>query len=90
MTNQDCLIEARDELQEIHHWTSRALDKAPGPEASRIKRGDRSLTDPTQLEIFLRDSRTNAVHVETVEQMIVFLSVLDCARFQLLTGENWH
>jgi hypothetical protein len=90
VTNQDCLIGARDELQEIHHGTRRALDKAPGPEASRIKRGDHSFTEPTQLETFLRDSRSNAVHVETVEQMIVFLSMLDCVRFQLRTGENWH
>jgi hypothetical protein len=38
-----------------------------------------------QLETLLRGSGFNAVHVETIEQMIVFVSVLDC-----LTGENCH
>ena len=62
----------------------RALDKVLGPDASRIKRGEHSFTDPTQLETLLRDSGFNAVHVQTVEQMIVFPSVLDYVRFQLL------
>ena len=52
----------------------RALDKVLGPDASRIKRGEHSFTDPTQLETLLRDSGFNAVHVQTVEQMIVFLT----------------
>jgi ubiquinone/menaquinone biosynthesis C-methylase UbiE len=63
---------------------ARALDKVLGPDASRIKRGEHSFTDPTQLETLLRDSGFNAVHVQTVEQMIVFPSVLDYVRFQLL------
>jgi len=55
-----------------------------GPDASRIKRGEHSFTDPTQLETLMHESGFNAVHVRTVEQMIVFPSVLDYVQFQLL------
>ena len=61
-----------------------ALDGALGKDASRIKRGEHSFTDATQLETLLRDSSFNAVDVQTVEQTIVFPSVLDYVRFQLL------
>src|SRR6476659_5969712 len=61
-----------------------ALDDVVGRDASRIKRGEHSFTDPTQLEILLRKSGFNAVDVQTVEQTIMFPSVLDYVRFQLL------
>jgi ubiquinone/menaquinone biosynthesis C-methylase UbiE len=61
-----------------------ALDDVVGGGASRIKRGEHSFTDATQLETLLRDSGFNAVDVQTVEQTIVFPSVLDYVRFQLL------
>ena len=61
-----------------------ALDDVIGGDASRIKRGEHSFTDATQLETLLRDSGFNAVDVQTVEQTIVFPSVLDYVRFQLL------
>ena len=61
-----------------------ALDDVLGGDASRIKRGEHSFTDATELETLLRDSGFNAVDVQTVEQTIVFPSVLDYVRFQLL------
>ena len=61
-----------------------ALDDVVGSGASRIKRGEHSFADPVQLETLLRDSGFNAVDVQTVEQTIVFPSVLDYVRFQLL------
>jgi ubiquinone/menaquinone biosynthesis C-methylase UbiE len=61
-----------------------ALDDVVGRNASRIKRGEHSFTDATQLETLLRDSGFNAVDVQTVEQTIVCPSVLDYVRFQLL------
>ena len=61
-----------------------ALDDVLGRDASRIKRGEHSFTDATQLETLLRDSGFNPVDVQTVEQTIVFPSVLDYVRFQLL------
>jgi hypothetical protein len=61
-----------------------ALDDVVAGDASRIKRGEHSFTDATQLETLLRDSGFNAVDVQTVEQTIVFPSVLDYVRFQLL------
>ena len=61
-----------------------ALDDVVGEDASRIKLGEHSFTDPTQLETLLRDSGFDAVDVQTVEQTIVFPSVLDYVRFQLL------
>jgi ubiquinone/menaquinone biosynthesis C-methylase UbiE len=62
----------------------RALDEILGPEASRIKRGEHSFADPVQLEKLLLDAGFGAVDVQTVEQTIVFPSVLDYVRFQLL------
>jgi len=61
-----------------------ALDDVVGGDASRIKRGEHSFTDPTQLERLLRESGFDAVDVQTVEQTIVFPSVLDYVRIQLL------
>ena len=61
-----------------------ALDDVIGRSASQIKRGEHSFTDATQLETLLRSSGFNAVDVQTVEQTIVFPSVLDYVRFQLL------
>jgi ubiquinone/menaquinone biosynthesis C-methylase UbiE len=62
----------------------RALDEVLSPEASRIKRGEHSFANPAQLEKLLRDAGFGAVDVLTVEQTIVFPSVLDYVRFQLL------
>ena len=61
-----------------------ALEDVVGGGASRIKRGEHSLTDATQLETLLRDSGFNTIAVQTVEQTIEFPSVLDYVRFQLL------
>jgi ubiquinone/menaquinone biosynthesis C-methylase UbiE len=62
----------------------RALDEVLGPAASRIKRGEHSFADPGQLEKLLRGAGFNVVDVQAVEQTIVFPSVLDYVRFQLL------
>ena len=61
-----------------------ALDEVLGPEASRIKRSEHSFASPAQLEKLLRDAGFSAVDVQTVEQTIVFPSVLDYVQFQLL------
>ena len=61
-----------------------ALDEVLGPQASRIKRGEHSFTNPLQLENLLRDAGFNTVEVQTVAQTIAFPSVLDYVRFQLL------
>jgi ubiquinone/menaquinone biosynthesis C-methylase UbiE len=61
-----------------------ALDQVMGPEASRIKRGEHSFANPGQLESLLRDAGFGAVVVSTVQQTIVFPSVLDYVRFQLV------
>jgi ubiquinone/menaquinone biosynthesis C-methylase UbiE len=61
-----------------------ALDDVVGRDASRIKRGEHSFTDATQFESLLRDSGFKAVDVQTVEQTVVFPSVIDYVRCQLL------
>jgi ubiquinone/menaquinone biosynthesis C-methylase UbiE len=61
-----------------------ALDNIVGRNASRIKRGEHSFNDARQLEALLRSTNFNAADVQTVEQTIVFPSVLDYVRFQLL------
>ncbi len=61
-----------------------ALDEVLGPPSSRIKRGEHSFADPAQLKALLMESGFTAVDVETAEQTIVFPSVLDYVRFQLL------
>jgi ubiquinone/menaquinone biosynthesis C-methylase UbiE len=61
-----------------------ALDEVLGPMASRIKRGEHSFANPEQLEKLLRDAGFGVIDVQTVEQTIVFPSVLDYVRFQLL------
>lgn len=66
------------------HAFVRALDEVLGPDASRIKRGEHSFAAPAQLEGLLRDAGFRGVDVLTVEQTIVFPSVLDYVRFQLL------
>jgi SAM-dependent methyltransferase len=66
------------------HAFVRALDEVLGPEASRIKRGEHSFTSPTQLANLVRGAGFGAVDVQTAEQTIVFPSVLDYVRFQLL------
>jgi hypothetical protein len=52
--------------------------------ASRIKRGEHSFANPGQLESLLRDAGFGAVVVSTAQQTIVFPSVLDYVRFQLI------
>jgi SAM-dependent methyltransferase len=61
-----------------------ALDEVLGADASRIKRGEHSFADPTQLETLLEDAGFRAIDVQTVTQTIAFPSVLDYVRFQLL------
>jgi ubiquinone/menaquinone biosynthesis C-methylase UbiE len=61
-----------------------ALDEVLGSDASRIKRGEHSFADPTQLETLLEVAGFRAIHVQTVTQTIAFPSVLDYVRFQLL------
>jgi SAM-dependent methyltransferase len=61
-----------------------ALDQVLGPDASRIKRGEHSFANPGQLESLLRDAGFAGVVVSTVKQTIVFPSVLDYVRFQLV------
>jgi ubiquinone/menaquinone biosynthesis C-methylase UbiE len=61
-----------------------ALDEVLGPQASRIKRGEHSFANPAQLEKLVREAGFGAVKVQTVVQTIVFPSVLDYVRFQLL------
>jgi SAM-dependent methyltransferase len=61
-----------------------ALEEVIGPGASRIKRGEHSFTEPAQLEALLRGAGFVAVDCQTVEQTLVFPSVLDYVRFQLL------
>jgi len=62
----------------------RALDEVLGPEASRIKRGEHSFANQAQLERLLRDAGFGAIDVQTVTKSIVFPSVADYVRFQLL------
>src|SRR5262249_46417293 len=62
----------------------RALDEVLGSQASRIKRGEHSFASPTQLETLLHDAGFVAIDVQAVEQTIVFPSVLDYVRLQLL------
>jgi ubiquinone/menaquinone biosynthesis C-methylase UbiE len=61
-----------------------ALDQVLRPKASRIKRGEHSFANPGQLESLLRDAGFGTVVVSTVQQTIVFPSVLDYVRFQLV------
>ncbi len=61
-----------------------ALDEVLGADASRIKRGEHSFTDPAQLENLLKGAGFESVSVQKVEQTIAFPSVLDYVRFQLL------
>jgi SAM-dependent methyltransferase len=61
-----------------------ALDEVLGSDASRIKRGEHAFADPGQLKTLLIDADFCTVDVQPVEQTIVFPSVLDYVRFQLL------
>jgi ubiquinone/menaquinone biosynthesis C-methylase UbiE len=62
----------------------RALDKVLGSQASRIKRSEHSFANPAQLEKLLADAGFGTIDVQAVVQTIVFPSVLDYVRFQLL------
>jgi SAM-dependent methyltransferase len=61
-----------------------ALDEILGADASLIKRSEHSFRSPTELESLLKQSDFSTVDVQTVEQKIIFPSVLDYVRFQLL------
>jgi SAM-dependent methyltransferase len=61
-----------------------ALEDVLGTDTSRIKRGEHSFANPAQLEALLRDTDFSAFEVQTVEQTIVFPSVIDYVRFQLV------
>jgi ubiquinone/menaquinone biosynthesis C-methylase UbiE len=66
------------------HAFVRALDEVLGPDASRIKRGEHSFSEPGELEALVTKAEFRAVQVRTVVQEIAFPSVLDYVRFQLL------
>ena len=61
-----------------------ALDRVLGPTASRIKRDEHSFNAPDELQALLLEAGFAEVEVQTVGQKIVFPSVLDYVRFQLL------
>ncbi len=61
-----------------------ALDRVLGPNASRIKRGEHSFDAPDKLQELLIAAGFVDAEIETVMQKIVFPSVLDYVRFQLL------
>jgi ubiquinone/menaquinone biosynthesis C-methylase UbiE len=61
-----------------------ALDRVLGPTASRIKRAEHSFNAPDELKALFIDAGFAEVEVQTVMQKIVFPSVLDYVRFQLL------
>jgi ubiquinone/menaquinone biosynthesis C-methylase UbiE len=61
-----------------------ALDRVLGAHASKIKRGEHSFNTPDELHALLIDAGFANVGVETVVKQIVFPSVLDYVRFQLL------
>jgi ubiquinone/menaquinone biosynthesis C-methylase UbiE len=61
-----------------------ALDRAVGPNASKIKRGEHSFNAPDELQELLIEAGFANVEVRTVVQQIAFPSVLDYVRFQLL------
>ena len=66
------------------HAFVRALEQVLGPDASRIKRGEHSFSSPAQLESLLCDVGFAGVDAQAVRQTLVFPSVLDYVRFQLL------
>lgn len=68
------------------HAFVRALDKVLGADASFIKRGEHSFTDPAELETLLRDADFASIDVQTVTQALTFPSVLDYVRFQLVAS----
>jgi SAM-dependent methyltransferase len=61
-----------------------ALDRALGPTASRIKRGEHSFGAPDELRDLCAGAGFSKVEVHTVVQQIAFPSVLDYVSFQLL------
>lgn len=61
-----------------------ALDRVLGPDASKIKRGEHSFNAPGELHQLLTDAGFAEVEVQTVVQKLVFPSVPDYVRFQLL------
>jgi ubiquinone/menaquinone biosynthesis C-methylase UbiE len=61
-----------------------ALDRVLGAHASKIKRGEHSFNAPDELRVLLIDAGFANIEVETVVKQIVFPSVLDYVRFQLL------
>jgi ubiquinone/menaquinone biosynthesis C-methylase UbiE len=68
------------------HAFVRALDTVLGTDASRIKRGEHSFASPGELEALLRDAGFTNIEVRTATQILVFPSVLDYVRFQLLAS----
>ena len=66
------------------HAFVQALDQVLGPDASRIKRGEHAFNEADQLKALLTDADFRRIDVHTVVQNIVFPSVLDYVRFQLL------
>jgi ubiquinone/menaquinone biosynthesis C-methylase UbiE len=61
-----------------------ALDRVLGPNASMIKRGEHSFGAADEVQALLEGVGFASVEVQTLVQKIVFPSVLDYVRFQLL------
>jgi ubiquinone/menaquinone biosynthesis C-methylase UbiE len=64
----------------------RALDRRLGPDASRTKRAEHVFADADELATLVRAAGFRQVQVVTVTQRIIFPSVLDYVRFQLIAS----
>jgi ubiquinone/menaquinone biosynthesis C-methylase UbiE len=62
----------------------RALDRHLGPDSSKIKRAEHAFGEPGELDALMVANGFDRVSVATVVQQIVFPSVLDYVRFQLV------
>jgi ubiquinone/menaquinone biosynthesis C-methylase UbiE len=61
-----------------------ALDEHLGPDASKIKRAEHLFSNPQEVATLLDDAGFEQAEVSTVTKQIMFPSVLDYVRFQLI------
>ena len=61
-----------------------ALDKHLGPQASKVKRAEHDFNDASEVDALIAAQGFDQVAVRAVTQNIVFPSVLDYVRFQLI------
>jgi ubiquinone/menaquinone biosynthesis C-methylase UbiE len=61
-----------------------ALDEQLGPDASKIKRAEHLFSSPQEVAALLEDAGFEQAEVSTVTKQIMFPSVLDYVRFQLI------